>query len=281
MKKIDWFDKFWRLIHIRNLIIAFCIGMILLWVNEIIWPESFSNFQHIIKEFIIVFIAAFAVSAYFEFFLRKGIYAENMKMFELREELGRAGILKYFANFKDLDLRSYFHGNVKFVDIYVNFGDTVFNQINDELYKFCTKDENRLNIYMLSPRNRFISGLGALWGNKDEKYNEDGIKAKIKSAQQTIISVFEQLKKENKLKAVVNVYSLVRNPVFYSFYRFDDTIIYVPSKIVDLRTMVPPAFQLFNTHNPNDLFNKCRRELEIIHSDLDGNLEVTYSSSNG
>lgn len=261
-KKGNIFNKFWKLIHVRNLVLAVAASALLLYVNEHYWPKS-----KFFEEFIIVFVAAFAVSAYFEFYLRRGISEENLKIFEMKEELGKAGVIKYIPNFKDLVLRDLFREDVKHIDIYVHFADTVFNQVSDEIYKFCQKENCELNIYMLSPENKFILGLGELWGSEEAKYNEDGIKAKINSAQQTLTSVFNQLNKEGKFKAKVTVSLLNKNPVFYSFYRFDDNMVYVPSKIVAPRTIVPPAFLIRKTFNDLGLFNKCLAELSIIKSD--------------
>ena len=273
MERKNYFNKFWRVIHIRNLVLSILIGILLIYINDKYWPCS-----ELFREFVIVFIAGFTVSAYFEFFLRKGISEDNIKLYEMKEELGKSGIVKYYPNFKDIVLREFFRKDVKFIDIYVHFGDTMFGQISDSLYNFCKIEGNQLNIFILSPDNKFIIGLGELWGSSDKKYDEAGIRNKILSAKQTVVNIFDQLIREGNLKAKVTFCFLKKHPVFYSFYRFDDTIIYVPSKIVEQRTIIPPAFLLKNTFSENDLFNKCMNENEIIKSDSKNNLDVVYTN---
>ena len=229
--------------------------------------------KELIKEIIIVASAAIIVSLYFEYRLRNQISEEFNKILEIKEEFGKAGIIKYYHNFKDINLRSLFTSETTSIDIYVNFAHTVFNQIQDSISDYVKKNKVELNIFILSPENKFISGLGTLWGKNNSDYNEDGIKSKIDQSLQTLKTTFEDLKNKSLLKAEIKVYLLKINPVFYSFYRFNDEMIYVPSKIVELKTFIPLCFLVKRTIHSEGIFNKCMEELRIIRDEPDGLVE--------
>lgn len=261
---------------IKTLIIILLVGLILLLALEGAF-ESYEIFKKFLEEFIIVIIAALVVSAFFEFRLRKEISEEFNRFLELNEEFGKAGIVKYYSNFKDIDFRPYFNREVNSVDIYVTYGATFFKSIEDKLESMAYKTDVNLNIYLMSKENPFISGLGNLWGRSDSSYNEDGIKSNIDKTCDLLKGLFSRLKGEGKLKARIQICLLKRHPVFYSFYRFDDEMIYTPSKVIEPKTFVPIAFIVRKTSNSEGIYNKCMFELNNIKNDS-GALEIIFNS---
>jgi hypothetical protein len=259
-----------------TIIIVFLICTLLLLGIEGGWND-WSILKEMFKEIIIVLGAAIIVSLYFEFRLRNEISSEFNKILEMKEEFGKAGLVKYFSNYKDIDIRRFFNQDVKIIDIYVNYGNTFFKDVEDKLESFCKKPDGQLSIYILSKDNPFIKGLGNLWGKNNSDYNEDGIKNQIDSTTALLKNLFEGLKTKNSLKAKVRLISLKRHPVFYSFQRFDDEIIYVPSKLIENKSFKPLSFLCRKTIHADGIFNKCITELEIIKSEKDS-IEIIFEN---
>ena len=261
-----------------TIIVVFLFCTLLLITIEDAW-HNIQVLKDFLKEVIIVVGAAIIVSLYFEYNLRKEISDEFNKILEAKEEFGKAGILKYYSNFRDINIRSFFkRPDVNSIDIYVTFAHTVLNQVQDNIGAYVKKDKTELNIYLFSPKNKFISGLGNLWGSSNDEYNEEGIKTKIQQSLSILDNTFRELETQNLIKAKINIYLLLRNPVFYSFYRFNDEMIYVPSKIVESKSFASPSFIVKKTTDSEGIFNKCMAELKLIKEDRDA-LELYFTNT--
>src|SRR6202012_1002981 len=141
-----------------------------------------------------------------------------------------------------------------------SYGRRLFGNIEDKLEKLCKNKDVRLNIFIYSRENPFIDALGLLWGKTNKEYDADGIRKNIESTTTLLTLLFKKLNDQGTLKATVKVYGLKRHPVFYSFYRFDDEIIFVPSKIIEEKNFVPAAFLTKKTTNSDGIYNKCTYE---------------------
>src|SRR4051794_41048461 len=122
-------NKFWKNNHLKNLAIIILGSILLLTIIDGAW--NLELFKSLLKEFIIVMLAAFVVSSYFEFYLRGEISDEFNKIIEMKEEFGKAGIVKYFPSYRDVDVRNYLKQDVKIVEIYVSYGNTFFKHLED------------------------------------------------------------------------------------------------------------------------------------------------------
>ena len=231
-----------------------------------------------LKEFIIVIGAAILVSLYFERRLRKEISEEFNSILEAKEEFAKAGIVKYYSNFLDVDFRSYLDRDLNAVDFYLTYGRRLFGNIEDKLKKLCTNKNTNINIYILSKENPFLEPLGQLWGRTNIDYKTDKLKEHIDATINLLTLLFNDLKSAGSLKATVKVYGLKRHPVFHSFYRFDDEIIFVPSKIIEEKDFVPPAFLTKKTIHSEGIYNKCMYELNDIARDA-SSIEMLYDST--
>lgn len=246
--------------------IVFLISTLLLLTIEGAWKD-WEMIKGFLEEIIIVTSAAIIVGLYFEFKLRREISLEFTRIIEIKEKFGKSGIVKYFSNFNDADIRSYFDKKSNKIDIYVNYANTFFKSIEDKLETICKRDDLELNIFLLSQDNKFISGLGELWGKSNKEYDETGIKSKIESTCNLLKKLFERLKSEELLKARIKVYVLKRHPVFHSLYRFDDEMFYVPLKVIESKSFIPFTFLVHKTINSDGIYYKCMQELENIKQD--------------
>jgi len=221
-------------------------------------------------------IASVLVGMYYDNSIRVQLTDEIIGKIKLKDEIIKSGITSYYSNFGAIDLKKYF-AEAKKVDIYVNYANTLFNQIGDTIEIFLQTKKREINIYLLSEDNKFIQGLGAHWGYNDSGSDETQIKTKIASSIALLIKTCTQLKSKNKLKAKITISKLNRHPVFYSFYRFDDIIILVPSKLVQSKNFRPLAFIAENGEYEDDIYKKCSKELEDIKSSENA-LTVVYSN---
>ena len=269
-------NLFTKLFYLRLTLVVFVILFCLFAIDGKL--TDWSVVKDFLKELVIVIGAAYLVSMYFERRLRKEISEEFNNILEAKEEFGKAGIVKYYSNFLNVDFRSYLDRDLKQVDFYLSYGRRLFGNIEDKLEKLCKNDAVKLNIFIYSKGNPFIEALGQLWGRTNKDYDADGIRNHIESTTTLLTLLFKKLKGQGTLNATVKVYGLKRHPVFYSFYRFDDEIIFVPSKLIEEKNFVPPAFLTKKTTNSDGIYNKCTYELADIQKDLES-LELIYDST--
>lgn len=265
--------NFWSL-----LIIIFCCLIFLLLALDGKLNDS-HLWTDVLKEFLLVISAAVIVSMYFENRLRGEISHEFETILKTKDEFARGGIAKYYASFDDVNIQSFFVKKPSKIDIYVTYGHSLFDKISPQLKEAAQRKDLELNIYMFSIENPFIDGLGQLWGKANQDYNSEGIKLKIDSTLRMLDNLFGDLKSAGNLNATVSITQLKRHFVFYSFYRFDDEIIYVPSKLVEDKSYRPISFLVKRTSGLEGIFNKCLHELNIIKNDKDSN-DIRYLNEN-
>jgi hypothetical protein len=238
--------------------------------------DDWKLWKEVLKEFILVIGAAFLVSMYFENRLRGEISHEFNTILETKDEFARAGIVKYYASFDDVNLPSFFSRKPGKIDIYLTYGLSLFNGILPQLKEAAKRRDLEINIYMFSTANPFLDGLGQLWGKTNPDYSTERLKEKIDESKRLLDTLFTQLKTAGELKANITITQLKRHLVFYSFYRFDDEIVYVPSKLVEDKSYRPISFLVRRTGGLEGIYNKCLHELAIIKADKESNETSHY-----
>lgn len=258
----------------QTFIILVCFVIILaakLYLKNIISDEWISFFINLTT----AVTAGIVVGIYFDLSVRRELTDEILSKISLKEELIKSGLVEYHSSWTSIKskLPLYFN-KAKKVDIYANYASTVLNDLDEALNRFLQVKKNEINIYILHDKNPFISGLGAHWGFENEGTDEARIRQKITSSIETLRNVCKELSSKNKLKARIGVYQLNRHPVFYSFYRFDDLLVFVPSKIVQAKSFKPMSFVAINTKYEDDLYKKCSTELDDIKLSKDAITKV-------
>lgn len=232
---------------------------------------TFNYFRFLSEEWTLIInaistsiIASFLVGAYFQFNIKDEISKDHIEIIRIKDELNKSGILKYYGSFKDciMDLKEDVLKSKK-ITIYLNFGNTILNLLSDELVESYKKEKD-IRIFILNNDNKFIEGLGALWGSNNHDYDKEGIIKKIDSSLNSLKAAIKEVKSKNELKANIEIYQLRLNPVFYSFYILDDKIYYTPSKIVASKNFPPLTILAQKTSNKGSIYNKCSYELNDI-----------------
>lgn len=261
-------------------IILVCFVIILaakLYLNTIISEEWISFLINLTT----AITAGIVVGIYFDLSVRRELTDEILSKIRLKEELIKSGLVEYHSSWTSIKpkLPIYFN-KAKKVDIYANYASTVLNDLDEALNRFLQIKKNEINIYILHDKNPFIPGLGAHWGFENEGTDEERIRQKISSSIETLRNVCKELSGKNKLKAKIGVYQLTRHPVFYSFYRFDNLVVFVPSKIVQAKSFKPMSFVAINSEYDDDLYKRCSAELEDIKLSKDAITKVFEYNKN-
>jgi hypothetical protein len=227
-------------------------------------PHSdYIAYINILSSFTVAILTSILVGIYFELFTREEVSNSMLHHFGLSKEVINAGLLRYYSSFSDFDFRGHL-SKAKIVDMYLTYGQTLFNNYNDTIIEFAKTKNKQLNIFIYHEDNIFVNALEQHWN-----YNslQTGTRQKIIETKTMLINQFNELNRTKKLKAKVTLVFLKRHPVFYSFYRFDDLLLLCPSKISHVKAVKPFAFLFKKTEQGDDVYNKCMVELESVTSD--------------
>lgn len=211
-------------------------------------------------------VASFIVGAFFQFSIQEDISKEHLDIMKFLHEKNESGLIKYYGSFKDsiLDIRSEVRSS-KTTKLYVMYGSTILNSISEDLSFALSKKDTAIEVYIMDPENKFISGFADLW--KEQKLDEEGIKSKIEDTKILLKSKFEELNKRNALNGSLKLFYIKKNPVSHSYYLFDDKVFFVPSKNVSTKEFVPFTILAQESANPNGIFKKISKELSMMKSD--------------
>lgn len=195
-------------------------------------------------------VASIAVSAFY-----------NEELHKAMDKYNRIGLVNYFDNFEDA------HSTIKekisvakSVDILVMYGDSFINTSTKAIQSLLARDNTKLRFIMYSSENRFIESYGNHWGivESNPKYNEAGLKSKI----QNVKSDLKRLIEKKHQSCIFELYEIQSAPISYSFYRMDNEIFFVPSKIIRAKEIKPAVFQFKKTEFDFSMFTKLEYELE-------------------
>ncbi|GAB3636407.1 hypothetical protein GCM10027422_19970 [Hymenobacter arcticus] len=217
---------------------------------------------NVVFNILLAILTGLIVGIYFDLSSRSEIADNMLKHFEMSKEVLGAGIMKYYQNFSDFDLRKAV-SNSNDIIIYLTYGQTTFSNIRDSL-DIVAKRKSTIKIFMYHEDNEFINGLGKHWGANDPNYNVMRIKQRVLESQQTLTSYFGELKKKKLLKAKVQIFLMKKHPVFYSFYKLDDHILFCPSKISTDKSVKPMALYVRDNGNNGCIFRKCMDEIKGV-----------------
>ncbi|GAB2768801.1 uncharacterized protein YneF (UPF0154 family) [Hymenobacter luteus] len=223
------------------------------------WVPAINLFNNIS----VAVLTGLLVGLYFDLVSRKEVYDDMLNNFNISKEVIRAGLINYFPSFSDFDFRGTLAKSNQ-IDMYLTYGQTLFNSHNDTLMNLARQKGKNINIYLAHEDNIFIPPLEQHWGNQNSQVS---IKSKIVETKNMLTGAFNDLKSKKLLKAKIRIVFVKRHPVFYSFYRFDNELLLVPSKISHIKSIKPFAFLFRKTDDNNSVYNKCMEELSSVTSD--------------
>lgn len=197
---------------------------------------------------------------------------ENKKLLNIGSNVIESGFSKYHPTYKVHDLEELLSSS-KNVDFYVTYADRTLGILEHALKKKLRDPDFNINIYLMHKDNPFLVSLGSLWGKNDSSYDLDGLKQKIDRVLKDLVRLKKSLIREKSDHNNLNVYKLKYHPVFFSFYRFDDKLVFIPTKLIEQKNINIPSFNFNNTGKDSDIYNWCMSQLDIIKDDSTSSLE--------
>lgn len=227
---------------------------VLLWNN--LWVNAGGNI-------LIAIASGLCIGIVFELFVRKAQRDETFTIAKLSKELEQAGIEKYEPEFKDFgnELKQLLKKSL-IIDMYLTYGGTFFNQISPDLLDVFKRKNCEVNIFIFSENNPFLSSLANLWSRIGSEYNEEGLKRKIQESTNLLLRLANTAY-QGDIHADIKIFKLLNNPTNFSFYRFDDQLVFCPTKLTERKEYRAPTL-ICRKSNQNDIFNWIMDELSYI-----------------
>lgn len=248
-----------KILNIELIIFGISILAFLLIGGEELWKSGATD----------IFLAistSLSVGIIYELFVRKNQRDETLEIANLSKELVYSGIKEYKPEFRDFlpDFKIRLK-KASTIDMYLTYGLTLFTNISSDLAEIFKKRNVDINIFILSPDNPFLASYSNLWKIIDETYNLEGLKRKIAESISLLNRLATKAYEENQ-HANIKIHILNYNPINFSFYRFDDLIVFCPTKLTE-RKESPAMTIICKKSNQNDVYNWIINELEHIKRD--------------
>jgi hypothetical protein len=159
-------------------------------------------------------LAPIAIGVLWELFIRRAFVDEIINRLRIAEEVRSAGIVGYTDNFNSgIDWDSYFK-NASKLDILFSYG-TTWRNMNEGNFKEFINRGGEIRVVLPDPDDDdTVSELARRF-----YYEQDQLHTRINEA----IKFFKDLK-SGKKDAKIDVW-LLNQPLLFSFYKFDNTII--------------------------------------------------------
>src|SRR5690606_14012879 len=127
------------------------------------------------------------------------------------------------------------------------------------IQKLLSRDNSVFRYFLYSSTNQFIDAFGKYWGDEgnNTKYNSDGLKEKIKNVKNDL----ERLASKKHQNSLFELYEIQHSPLTYSFYKIDNELYFVPSKVIKAKEIKPPVFHFKKTENSSSMYSKIEDEL--------------------
>ena len=236
-----------RLAYKEIFFIAF-IGILILTVINLIWVDN-----------IFIFSFTAVIGSVFASIIVSIIYQNILHdSFQLYRKIG---LRKTFHNFEEaLDPIRGDISRSREIDILFMFGSSFINNSSSYLIKALSNKSTKMRIFIFSETNPYTESYGGQWGADNEKYNKDGIVRLISNSRNDIKKIYEDID-ENK-RGSLEIYELKNSALSYSFYKMDDHLYFVPTKLTTYKFYKHPVFLFKKTKDESNMFNSINKEIE-------------------
>jgi hypothetical protein len=249
----------------KSIVALFIFALILIvgsktgWFTN--WQIDLNDFSYQLGYGILIGLIPSILIGFISF---KEQFERQLKVLGLSKEVINAGISEYHDNWDKsiLEEKLKKSDNVIF---YMIYGSTVIKELSRTMQNRLREEDFSIKIYLLDKDNPFVESLGNLWAKDNEKYNSDGIRSKIDDVKKEIDTICKNLKKKNELNGNIEVYQLKYHPVFFSFYQFDNSVVFVPTKNVEEKYFQIPSFVCEKIID-GGIHNWCIKQINSIES---------------
>jgi hypothetical protein len=249
-------DSLWKEnVNLRVVIAAGIVlffGSLLLYISYLDILKDYSIWQNIIRDVSAFLIVTFTITLFWELWIRRAFLNEILSKIQLSAEIKLAGLTGITDTFqKGIDWESLFC-KAKKIDIFLAYGRTWRNTHIENLKKLASDKEVRMRIIFPDPENEEnVSELSRRF-NYTPKKVKDLIEEGVKDFQE-----IRKISLDNGAR--VSIWYLSATPQF-SFYRFDNTIIFALYSHSRERVPVPT----FKVEEGGHLYNFIRKEFDSM-----------------
>ena len=262
-----------KILLIETILIALTIVLIIFleYAKKVLFWDNF--WLYAAGNILIALASGLSIGIVFELFVRKAQRNETFEVAKLSKELEQAGFEQYQPEFKDFssEFKTLLKSSLE-IDMYLTYGKTTFNLISPELLAAFKRKNCRINIFIIGEDNPFLKSLASLWARIGEEYNEEGLRRKIQETSDLLIRLANSALLD-KNHADIRIFKLKYNPINFSFYRFDDYLIFCPTKLTE-RKEYRAMTLVCRKANSNDIFNWVLDELNYIKNQADSTIQL-------
>ena len=231
------------------------IGLLFLADDAGIWGinNTNSSWPSVIRDIGGLLVASVAVAFLWELVGKRAFFEELWEKVRLAEDIRESGITQFIKNFRDVDWIPLF-GNVQEIDIFFIYGRTWRRLYGDHLIE-AARRQAKIRIILPDPDDSIVISE---FDRRFTNLNKDSIRGIILEAK----TEFEDLKNKG---AKVSIWYISAIPL-YSFYRFDNTMVWsVYQHERDVHSKVP-AFIL----KDGGLYKFVKEDFEATLKDTSG-----------
>jgi hypothetical protein len=175
----------------------------------------------------------------------------------------KIGIRKTYKNFEEaFDSIKKEIGKSSKVDIFFMFGSSFLNNSSTSMKEALSKKNAKFRFFIYSETNPYIVAYGDQWSKDNQKYNADGIKDLIKDSKENIKKIYDSIDIETR--GSLEIYEIINAPIPYSFYKIENKLYYVPSKLTTSKLFKHPVFLFEKSKDERNLYNSIEKELDIM-----------------
>lgn len=250
-------NKAYKSKHFSIALIFVIAGLLSFFVTEKVSSEYFKSVISNIGS--AVFISGI-FSLIDQYILKIDLVELILEKLKLKQSIDTTGIEEVFFGIGDIDYSYYLKKASKNIDIVHIYGRSWTNANVDELTEKYLNSNCNIRVILLSPDSLFIPGLAGHYS-----ITEDDLKGRIIDVAKMWKYIRDKRcgQRRRRTQSCLKVYYHTGQPT-NSFYRIDDRIICVQSKVTKGRTTKLPSFILSNTNKQQDLYTVYKEEIEQL-----------------
>jgi len=246
------------------------IGILLFIIPSIDWENGIQlDFGHVISQLGLGILIGLIPSVLIGFIFFREQFERQLQVLGVSKEIIDAGVSEYYDKWDEQILKSRLK-NSKEVEIYMTYGATVIKNLSREILGRLEQKDFSIKFYIMHEYNPFIESLGSLWSKDNPDYDAEGIKSRIKESINELTTIKNNSESDDKLNGKIEVFKLKYHPVFFSFYRFDEEVVFVPTKIVERKAYQVPSF-VCKKLSDKGLYNWCVSQIDFIVNKTNNN----------
>jgi len=249
-------------------IVLAVIGILLFVIPSIDWTNGLQvDFGNLTSQLGLGILIGLIPSVMIGFVFFKEQFEKQLQVLGVSKEIINAGVSEYYDTWNEQIVKDRL-SEAKEVEVYMTYGTTLIKNLGREILKRLEEKDFHIKFYIMDESNPFVESLGSFWSKDNSDYNSEGIKKRIGESIKELRTIKSNSEKDNRLNGKIEVFKLKYHPVFFSFYRFDDEVVFVPTKNVERKAYQVPSF-VCKKLSDKGLYNWCVNQIVFIRNKTD------------